>query len=548
MTVRGKRWRWPTALVLLVVLCCLAETALRLCGPDGTPGEDDPFVRFAGDAPVFVRESRGDGEAVLRTHPDALGAFNQQYVTMAKPDGTYRIVCAGGSVTYGFPGDHATSFGGWLEAMLPEIDSSRRWEIINAGGRDHAAYRVARICRELVACDPDLLILYTGNHELLEPRTYPEPVRGESGPVTVLHSRVLGLLKTVWQMWHRPDLPERPVLPARMVPLVDQGIAFDVFTEQRIDRGAALRHFRESLVRILDMAEARGVRVILVVPGVDLRNTRPFCSRHSPEEPVDGAFDEADSLFARAERHLQAGGAGRAMERIDAAIAIDPGYAAYHYLRGQALDASGWDNRAAYAAFEQALAWDYAPLRAPAEFRDAVRQLAAERGVAVVDGPAVAAIEALDNIPDRSIFVDHIHPSARGNRLLAYRLLDVMQQQGMVPEGSMTHPMRRRVEQVLNERVSPKDRGLAVKRLARFWIWAENFSEASGMAKLACRFLPDDPEAWFLQGVGLEHTYRPERAVEAYRRALELEPGLPDARERVRALTTETRNPDRALP
>ena len=89
-----------------------------------------------------------------------------------KPPGTYRIVCLGGSATYGRPFFDHTSFAGWLRAFLPKADPSRNWEVINAGAISYASYRVKGLMAELARYEPDLFIAYMGHNEFLERRTY----------------------------------------------------------------------------------------------------------------------------------------------------------------------------------------------------------------------------------------------------------------------------------------------------------------------------------------------------------------------------------------
>ncbi len=85
----------------------------------------------------------------------------------------FRIVCLGGSATYGRPFFDHTSFAGWLRAFLPKADPSRKWEVINAGAISYASYRVKGLMAELARFEPDLFIVYMGHNEFLERRTMP---------------------------------------------------------------------------------------------------------------------------------------------------------------------------------------------------------------------------------------------------------------------------------------------------------------------------------------------------------------------------------------
>ena len=48
---------------------------------------------------------------------------------------------------------------------------------INAGGVSYASYRVARLMNELKQYQPDLFIVYSGQNEFLEERSYGELIK-----------------------------------------------------------------------------------------------------------------------------------------------------------------------------------------------------------------------------------------------------------------------------------------------------------------------------------------------------------------------------------
>ena len=62
------------------------------------------------------------------------GGYRGDSVRMQREKNVPRILCLGGSTTYGRPFDDATSFCGWLRVLLPVADPSRRWEVVNCGG------------------------------------------------------------------------------------------------------------------------------------------------------------------------------------------------------------------------------------------------------------------------------------------------------------------------------------------------------------------------------------------------------------------------------
>jgi hypothetical protein len=70
------------------------------------------------------------------------------------------------------PQDDTTSFPGWLREILLSADSSKKWEVVNAGGVSYASYRVASLMDGLSDYEPDLFVVYSGHNEFLERRTY----------------------------------------------------------------------------------------------------------------------------------------------------------------------------------------------------------------------------------------------------------------------------------------------------------------------------------------------------------------------------------------
>lgn len=158
--------------IVLALFFAGSELVLSMAGVQPALSTDDPFVGFAGNIPLFVEEERRDGLAVLRTADNKISLFNQQEFPKAKGADTYRIFCMGGSTTYGRSYRDPVSFCGWLRAYLKAADPGRDWQIINAGGISYASYRVAKLMSELLQYQPDLFIVYTGQNEFLEQRSY----------------------------------------------------------------------------------------------------------------------------------------------------------------------------------------------------------------------------------------------------------------------------------------------------------------------------------------------------------------------------------------
>lgn len=169
-----KQFTKPLGFVILIVAAFFAglELVLALIGVRPLVATEDPLVGFSGNIPLFVETSSPDGQVIMQTADNKLDLFNAQSFPKHKARGSYRIFCMGGPTTVGRPYKDSASFCGWLRAFLQTVQPQRNWEVINAGGVSYASYRVARLMRELVQYQPDLFIVYSGQNEFLEERSY----------------------------------------------------------------------------------------------------------------------------------------------------------------------------------------------------------------------------------------------------------------------------------------------------------------------------------------------------------------------------------------
>jgi len=90
------------------------------------------------------------------------------------------------------------------------------------------------------------------------------------------------------------------------------------------------------------------------------------------------------------------------------------------WLRARELDARG-EAEASYAAWEQTLALDPMPLRAPLSLDDTIRSIADEEGAILVD-----LSNELGPLQRNALFIDTLHPSEEGGHQLADILAPVI--------------------------------------------------------------------------------------------------------------------------
>lgn len=511
------------SLLALVLFFGALELVLALAGVRPLLLTEDPLVGFAGNVPLFVEDRLADGTAVMRTAENKLSLFNRQRFPREKGPDRFRIFCLGGSTTYGRPFRHEASFAGWLHAFLEAAEPGRDWEVINAGGVSYASYRVANLMKELAGYQPDLFIIYTGQNEFLEERSY----GGLAGlpPWLVDTDALLNGTRTYSGMKRlyrslRPSSLERARDRYQVSGEVDEILTHTRGpTSYRRDdelKQGVLTHYRLNLERMVRLARDAGAEVVLVTPAVNLKDMSPFKSEHR-EGLGEQERAALGSLLDRAGQLLAAGSAEEALALCRQALAIDDRYADAWFLQGRALFAQDRFDEAAQA-FWRAVDEDVAPLRMLSAMPGILADTAAAHDVPLVDyreilGHAYRAKYG-HTVFGREVFLDHVHATADGYRLLGLALFEQLREEGVVSAGAslsgeQVAEVSRRVMAELNSR----DYGDAFLQLAKVLDWAGKFEEARSLLLKNLELFGPDGRTFAQLGRTLARNDRAEDAV-----------------------------------
>ena len=392
-------------------------------------GSVDPFVGFASSIPHFQRE----GDVVRR--PDTRRTVMNPFEFPAeKPDGALRVMCVGGSTTYGRPYFDATSFAGFLRAVLPLAAGSREVEVVNAGAISYASYRVTGVMREAARFDPDVFVIYTGHNEFLEHRTYteirelPAWVRSASALVSTTRTGTL-VSRTLAAAADGPDGVGEDVkrIPAN-------SIGPEAFHRDDVWRSRVVEEFRRALHAMIDISEHASARAVLVVPVANVADWSPWGSQASDALAV-GDVGRFLKRLDEARRGLQSGDAAAVEEAARDCTEMDPRHAEAWFLLGQGLRRQGRGAEAA-VALRRALEEDVVPLRAIDALRDAVREVGAERGAIVVDLAPLLEPHREAGVAGDEWFSDHVHPWPEANALLAIAIAEALVDDGVLADAT----------------------------------------------------------------------------------------------------------------
>ena len=518
------------------------EGLLTVCGVRPLTESHDPYVGFDSTLPLFRAQTKAQGRVVLETSPNKRAYFNAQQFSKPKPPGTFRIFCLGGSTTYGRPYEDRTSFPGWLRELLPAVDDRHAWEVINAGGVSYASYRVAAVMQELVEFEPDLFIVYSAHNEFLEDRTY-RAVRNTS-PLLRRTTSLLARTRTssLMHSWFQRDRGRDGlyILPGEVDETLNHSVGPTAYQRDDELREQIREHYSLNLQRMIDIAKIAGAQIVLVGPAANVKDCSPFKSQHRGDL-ADAQKRRWSELYDRAVSLADAGDFEQSLKVFQDTLHIDDRYAELHFRVGHVL----FQLRrfpSARDAFDRALLEDVCPLRADAHLRETVRRVAEENQVALVDFETVAVNRCLrsgHNCPGKEIFLDHVHPTIEGNRLLAEAIVDVLIGETIVTgRPAWREEVGETVAQRILAGVDHESHAVALRNLAKVFNWAGKHEEAGRLAVQAVRQraqheLADDPEALYLAAAFLAEDGQPEASVAFFRRTLRCQPEHADAHYRL---------------
>ncbi|KPK23678.1 MAG: hypothetical protein AMJ61_15365 [Desulfobacterales bacterium SG8_35_2] len=532
----------PLASILIFFL--LLEGGLALFGVKPALKTEDPFVGFASNVPLFVPAPGPGGRQVMTTATNKLNNFNQQSFPLEKAPGTFRIFCLGGSTTYGRPYNDITSFAGWLRELLPAADRNKNWEVINAGGISYASYRAAHLMEELINYQPDLFIIYTGHNEFLEERTYSKikdiPPVIRTSVSLLAKTRTWSAMTSALQglgLSPQQEKQDRENLALEVVTILDKSAGLNRYTRDDALQEKILRHYRVSLERMAGMARSVGAKVIFVTPASSLNDCTPFKSEHTPDiSPADSKRTE--EVLAQAKTLLSQKSWHEAATLLEAAVKRDPRHAELQYRYGQALLALE-RYAEAESAFRAARDEDVCPLRALTPMRKIVADVAKDQGAGHLDYVDLLerSMQQLKgySIPGKEFFLDHVHPTIEGNKILAVGLVKAMADTGLVRLGTDWGDQAiASVAAKIEGRIDRETHGQALANLARVLLWARKFEDAARLANQAQDIAGDYLQVAVDSASVLSTVYlnqgQPQRTVDLLHSSIEKAPGAVELR------------------
>jgi tetratricopeptide (TPR) repeat protein len=502
--------------IIFVLFFALVEVALALAGVETRLQSEDPFRGFSSLVPVFVRE--GDTYRTRRVQRERV--FNQQSFRAVKPEHGLRIFGLGGSSAYGYPWGAQTAFLSILGDAIAAAHPGRSVETVNAAGMSYAMHRIRIVANEVFNYEPDIIVIYEGHNEFIEPKFFQE-LKRRSQNLNQLEAMLSR--SRLYSFMHRLLL-SKPT-ETSLTDQFDAAVRRDsstTFTSSEKQEIAA--EYRNNLRYIVQEAERRGIRTLVATVPANLRDWRPENSI------VETTLSEEQS--SRSAEALQLGRRALASRQFDQAVGhlkqaleLLPTHAEVHYLLGQAYDGLGqWD--AAREAYGRAADHDASPIRRVSQVNAATREVAQSEGALLVDVDKVFVEESEHGLVGLNLIEDYVHPTRAGHQLIAWHLWQAIEEAGWI-DGGVT-ASRETFDNMLARRpaptLDPSETPVFLTNQARLLANQDKTEQAIEKLREAIRMRPDYPLALYNLGVLLSRSGKAEEGEAQLRQALTRDP------------------------
>ena len=368
---------------------------------------------------IFREVERGGQRIYQVDHPQAYGERRVAF-PVEKPPGRLRVFSLGGSASAGWPHPKREIYSAYLERALRAALPGQDLEVLNVGAHGFASYRIRRVFEDVLAFEPDLMILYSGNNEFFEARSYSAPsplarlasrsrlassLRGWMEPIDSVSGR--GRTRAATRDFLVSMLDRRPH-PLRSDP--------DQFEQ-------VIEHYAFSIEAMLRAADEAGVPTLLLTVPVNLRDWRPNVSASGLAGPPHTTWR---AIYDDGMRLSRMGQDAEAEARLREALDLAPEYAETHFELARLLERQGRDGEA-QTAYRAACDLDFSPWRALSRMNDVLRSLARSHpNTHLVDLDRAFLEAASRGLPGFDLFLDYVHPTKPGNRLIARLVFDAI--------------------------------------------------------------------------------------------------------------------------
>jgi lysophospholipase L1-like esterase len=426
---RTRRIVFSVLLFLLpFALIALLELTLRLLG-------------LFPQQPFILAAQKGGGEYYQFNPWVAKRYFDPQRVTVPglqpekfakhKDKKTFRIFCLGESTTAGFPFDCQVPFPAQLRYLLTQAYPEYYFEVINGGISAINSFSVLDLLPELLAHEPDLIVIYMGHNEFYG-------AYGSASTIFIGQNDHFTRFYLKLQKLHLVQMLKRFIAwisPARTLQPKNKSLMAEVIQDQSIPYSSAkyrrtLQNFSNNLNLILAKCAEKSVPVIVGNLVSNIRDLPPFASaslglaNQQFPDLFERSVARGDSLF---EQRLYA----ESLTAYRKAFAQDSSAARLWFKLGRVYGALR-DSLTALRYCNGAKDRDFIRFRASEETNGIIQEIAQKHRAHFVDMQQAFAQRSPQGLIGNNIMVDHLHPDPNGYYLMALTFYAAIRASGLL--------------------------------------------------------------------------------------------------------------------
>ena len=423
MVSRGKKAVFAASTLFIFILLIGAfEAILRAFYPTLRT----PFVtEVSYDGIEWLQLNRSYLRKYFSSSDALVPEFKQALFRKTKLPLTYRILCIGESSMFGVPYQMTANIPGIVRKQLRHLHPDREIEVVNLGASAINTNVILDMSSELLALQPDLVLIYTGHNEFYGPDGVGASFLEKRLPFltplkySVRDLSIAGLIRS-WLS----DAPgtHSPGLDMTLMKQVSQNNKIQLSSS---DAERIFSRFESNLTSLVELFAKRNIP--LVISDVTSNLTFP---------PFASASDDWESgkknIVADAERSLSAGKYEPAIVELTKLMMTDSANARTHFLLGNAYEMRG-DFDEARRHFVLARDYDLLKFRAPGKIDEIIRHVCVREKIPFISSDSLFQAASLRGISGNDLFWEHLHPTPKGYFIIARLFVDEIEKLHCLP-------------------------------------------------------------------------------------------------------------------
>ena len=427
---KATAWYWAIAISLPLVFLGGLEGILRMSD-------------YGNDYPLFIENPANPNYLLPR--PDIVKRYfaanaeipsvtmEANFLLADKPQNGIRLFVQGGSTAAGFPYGLGASLAGMLDKRLKATLPEHSVEVVNTALAAVNSFTVLDLTDEIVAQQPDAVLLYLGHNEYLG-------ILGVGSNYTAANSyastllflklrslRLFQLLQNCYASLQRhstalgTEQTNSRTFMAKVAKHKDIPLNSDLYK-------AGLEQFSDNLQLILNKYQQANIPVYLATIASNLLDQKPFSSEPIAPE-IDLALQKIKSTMAGADQQQAINLANQLATNVDSSD-----NALTHFELGRLYTQL---NQASAAKQQLTLARDLDRLRfrAPSAINTIIRSSAARYdNVILVEAEQHLSQFSPMGLIGNNLMLEHLHPNVRGYFLLADSFYTALKQQSKLTD------------------------------------------------------------------------------------------------------------------